>query len=79
MNVVIWRKNISNIGRYIVRHFQYIFRSNGKLLGKKLQVVAQELSRAAAILQDEEDDSITIFDEIKKNLEKNKIVLNWNK
>ena len=51
-----------------------MFRSNGKLLGKKLQVVAQELSRAAAILQDEEDDSITIFDEIKKNLEKNKIV-----
>ena len=47
-----------------------MFRSNGKLLGKKLQVVAQELSRAAAILQDEADDSITIFDEIKKNLEK---------
>ena len=51
-----------------------MFRSNGKLLGKKLKVVAQELSRAAAILQDEADDSITIFDEIKKNLEKNKTV-----
>ena len=30
--------------------------------------MAQELGRAAAILQDEEDDSIIIFDEIKQNL-----------
>lgn len=37
-------------------------------MGQKLRVVAEELKRAADILQDIEDDSINIFDERKKSL-----------
>ena len=45
-------------------------RPDGKHLGKKLMVVANELKRAADILQGEKDDTITIFNEEAKSLGK---------
>ena len=42
-----------------------IFRQNGNLLGEKLRAVADELKRAADLLQDIEDDTIKMFDEQK--------------
>ena len=44
---------------------------SGEVLGDKLRVVAQELMRAADLLQDKEDDSIKNFDESKNKICKN--------
>jgi hypothetical protein len=44
---------------------------SGEVLGDKLRVVAQELMRAADLLQDKEDDSIKNFDESKNKITKN--------
>ena len=44
---------------------------SGEVLGDKLRVVAQELIRAADLLQDKEDDSIKNFDESKNKITKN--------
>ena len=41
------------------------------ILGDKLRVLAQELMRAADILQDKEDDTIKNFDESKNKIETN--------
>lgn len=47
------------------------FTTSGDALGDKLRSVAGELIRAANLLQDKEDDTIKIFDEVKKCLEVN--------
>lgn len=44
---------------------------SGEVLGDKLRVVAQELMRAADLLQDKEDDTIKNFDESKNKITKN--------
>ena len=50
-----------------------IFRPSGNLLGEKLRAVADELKRAADLLQEFEDDTIKMFDE-----QKGKISLDIN-
>jgi hypothetical protein len=47
------------------------YMQSGEVLGDKLRVVAQELMRAADLLQDKEDDSIKNFDESKNKICKN--------
>ena len=45
--------------------FFHIFRPSGDILGEKLRAVADELKRAADLLQDITDDTIKMYDEQK--------------
>jgi hypothetical protein len=58
-------------GLHCLKHYVNTvpYTSNGEFLGEKLRVVAQELKRAADILQDKEDDTILVFDESKNGIE----------
>ena len=55
--------------KYYVDNVPYT--SNGQYLSEKLRAVATELIRTANLLNDSEDDTIKVFDEIKGKIEIN--------